>query len=279
MFGFEPQGHKGRPVPGSALANVAVTRIAATLQRLDLPGSLLGLPTPPPGPADVKVLRSGSGWTMAVSCSLRHADAFTAWLHSLGAADVQHGPGPDPALRARFHQLPPTFHELLDECRLEHVGVSADGTASIVVRGSDDAVARLAQGLGGGRGRDDEPPAPPLTPRQAELLQYCVMRGYYSIPRRASLRRLSGELGISTTSLSIALRRAEGKIILAHAARMRRAGVLPAPRAPRAGGPSPAAPPAPAPTEPAAGLPEAPPAAPSEPMAATLTTRPSSPGG
>lgn len=56
-----------------------------------------------------------------------------------------------------------------------------------------------------------------LTARQAELLAHCIKRGYYDIPRRATLRILGAELGITATSLSLALRRAEGKIILAYA--------------------------------------------------------------
>ena len=56
-----------------------------------------------------------------------------------------------------------------------------------------------------------------LTARQAELLRHCIQRGYYSIPRRMTLRELGAEIGISATSLSLALRRAEGKIILAFA--------------------------------------------------------------
>lgn len=55
-----------------------------------------------------------------------------------------------------------------------------------------------------------------LTPRQAELLSYCVQRGYYAIPRRATLRRLGADLGISPASLSLALRRAEARLIAAH---------------------------------------------------------------
>jgi predicted DNA binding protein len=60
------------------------------------------------------------------------------------------------------------------------------------------------------------PAAAVLTPRQAELLGHCIKRGYYDIPRKATLRTLGAELGITATSLSLALRRAEAKIILAY---------------------------------------------------------------
>jgi len=56
-----------------------------------------------------------------------------------------------------------------------------------------------------------------LTSRQQELILYCVDRGYYLIPRRATLRELGMELGISAASLSLSLRRAEAKIISDHA--------------------------------------------------------------
>lgn len=52
-----------------------------------------------------------------------------------------------------------------------------------------------------------------LTDRQREVLAHVVRRGYYEIPRSITLRQLAGEIGISTTSLSLILRRAEGKIV------------------------------------------------------------------
>lgn len=52
-----------------------------------------------------------------------------------------------------------------------------------------------------------------LTDRQREVLSHVVARGYYQIPRTTTLRKLARELGISTTSLSLILRRAELKIV------------------------------------------------------------------
>lgn len=205
---------------------ILATTIGARIQRLDLPCAALGLPAPPAS-LDLKMLHHGGGWSVSASCAQRAAGAVTDWLHAFGASDVQRG-GEDPAvLRARFPRLPAPCRLILQECRLESASLRPDGGASLVVRGADDAVARLTLALGHAAGRDDAVQTPPLTPRQAELLQYCVARGYYSIPRKASLRRLNAELGISTTSLSIALRRAEGKIIVAHAARLRAADPSP----------------------------------------------------
>lgn len=55
-----------------------------------------------------------------------------------------------------------------------------------------------------------------LTPRQQELLAYCRAHGYYDIPRRTTLRSLAKDLGISSTSLSLVLRRAEARVVAAH---------------------------------------------------------------
>jgi predicted DNA binding protein len=52
-----------------------------------------------------------------------------------------------------------------------------------------------------------------LTERQLDVLLHCLRRGYYEIPRRSTLRTLGQELGITATSLSLLLRRAEAKII------------------------------------------------------------------
>lgn len=52
-----------------------------------------------------------------------------------------------------------------------------------------------------------------LTPRQEEVLLFCVRAGYYEIPRRKTLRALAVDLGISVTSLSLILRRAEAKLV------------------------------------------------------------------
>lgn len=56
-------------------------------------------------------------------------------------------------------------------------------------------------------------PGPHLTRRQGDVLLYCHARGYYAIPRPATLQAIAQELGITATSLSLLLRRAEKKIV------------------------------------------------------------------
>jgi len=62
----------------------------------------------------------------------------------------------------------------------------------------------------------DEPSDPAdhlLTDRQCELLLAAAERGYYDIPRRATLTEVSESLGISKATGSDVLHRAEGKIL------------------------------------------------------------------
>lgn len=198
---------------------MTATRIGANLHRVDLRAGALGFPAAPAS-GDVRFVRSGRSWTFVVSCASGHADAFSGWLFAAGATEIQQGPASEPAiLRGTAARLPLPCQEAAALCRIEHVSLTPDGGASMVVRGDDESVARLVHRLGHPGAAPVE--MPPLTARQAELLEFCVSRGYYSIPRRASLRALGAELGISATSLSLALRRAEAKIILAHAARLR----------------------------------------------------------
>lgn len=201
------------------------------MQRVDVPCTALGL-TAPPGPGDIRVHKDAHGWTLAVSCRAAVAEPFGAWLLGLGALDVEASEGGDPLLlRARFAQLPPRLESTLHQARPERTTLRPDGSATLLVRGEEDHAVRLLQRLQAGPTTLVQ--AATLTSRQAELLQYCVTRGYYAIPRRATLRQLGKELGLSTTSLSLALRRAEGKIILAFDAQLRtqtpKVGVPPPP--------------------------------------------------
>ena len=200
------------------------TRVGPRLHRLSLPIQGLGWP-PPPGPADAKVHRAAGAWTVRLSCQPRWAAPLTTWLLAQGASAVDRAGDGEPAiLRGRFAHLPAALQAALGLGRIELIELSPDGTVTLMVRAGEEQAARMAQRLA--LDQDAPAPAASLTPRQAELLRYCVSRGYCAIPRRATLRRLGQELGISTTSLSLALRRAEAKIVLAYEAQMRAAAQL-----------------------------------------------------
>lgn len=66
-----------------------------------------------------------------------------------------------------------------------------------------------------------------LTSRQEEILLHCWAKGYYEIPRRRTLRVLADGLGITAASLSLLLRRAEGKLINAFIQQQRDAAARP----------------------------------------------------
>ena len=60
---------------------------------------------------------------------------------------------------------------------------------------------------------ESEPPGDGLTDRQSEALRIAYERGYFDIPRRASLEDIAAELDISASSVSERLRRAQTELI------------------------------------------------------------------
>lgn len=207
------------------------------LSRVDAPSIAFGF-TKPPCQVDLRFVHASNGWTIVVSCEPAQLDACQRWLHGLGAADVTRTTIRGPVLlRARFNSLPTTCAAVLDLAHTDHVVVASDGIASILVRGPGGEADRVAHCLDGVAVPGIETPL--LTERQDELLRYCVERGYYSIPRGISLGTLAQPLGISTTSLSLALRRAEAKIVLSYISR------IPALAGKKDLAPAPAAPPRP----------------------------------
>ncbi|MDB2284463.1 helix-turn-helix domain-containing protein [Halorubrum ezzemoulense] len=60
---------------------------------------------------------------------------------------------------------------------------------------------------------ESEPPGDGLTDRQREALRIAYERGYFEIPRQASLEDIAAELEISASSVSERLRRAQTELI------------------------------------------------------------------
>lgn len=188
---------------------------APGLQTVELPCSAFGVMAPPVD-LDARLLRLGNVWTLLVADGGADPEAVRRWLDSCGAADVRiDSANGGPALRARFDHLPTPWAQVNAVGAVESLRFMADGQALLTLRATAEAAAAAERLL-----RVDPHPRTDdvrLTARQAELLRHCVKRGYYSIPRRMTLRELGSEIGISATSLSLALRRAEAKIILAFA--------------------------------------------------------------
>jgi hypothetical protein len=63
------------------------------------------------------------------------------------------------------------------------------------------------------RDGEPEPPGEGLTDRQQEALRTAYQMGYFEIPRTATLEEVAAELGISPSSLSERLRRAQTHLI------------------------------------------------------------------
>lgn len=63
------------------------------------------------------------------------------------------------------------------------------------------------------RDGEPEPPGDGLTDCQREALRVAYERGYFEVPRRASLEDLAIELGVSASSLSERLRRAQRHLV------------------------------------------------------------------
>lgn len=63
------------------------------------------------------------------------------------------------------------------------------------------------------RDGESEPPGDGLTDRQDEALRIAYERGYFDIPRRASLEDVAEELGVTPSSVSERLRRAQTQLI------------------------------------------------------------------
>ncbi|WP_424004872.1 helix-turn-helix domain-containing protein (plasmid) [Haloarcula salina] len=60
---------------------------------------------------------------------------------------------------------------------------------------------------------EPEPPGDGLTDRQQEALRTAYERGYFDVPRGASLEDVADELGVSASSVSERLRRAQTQLI------------------------------------------------------------------
>lgn len=105
---------------------------------------------------------------------------------------------------------------------IERIEVTPEGwrqTGWFADRATFDAFRRFWQRHAGfhlhrlARDGDPEPPGDGLTDRQTEALRTAYEMGYFEVPRGASLDAVAAELGISASSLSERLRRAQTELI------------------------------------------------------------------
>lgn len=179
--------------------------------RLATDCTTIGLP-PPPAAIAGRLRRAAQGWTLQAQAGPGTAPALTGWLHCIGAIAVQEVRG---GLRARFGSLPDSIDILARVGDVDRIEAGPAGHVVCTVRlprGTLDAVLATLDT----RPYDRDAA---LTDHQEALLRECVAAGYYSIPRKVTLRGLAGRLGLSTTSLSLTLRRAEARIVASYMGR------------------------------------------------------------
>jgi AraC-like DNA-binding protein len=202
------------------------------LHRVELPAAALGLAAPP-AYTELTLRKGRKGFTILALAGRTHADELGRWLRTLGAPEIRSVPGKEPTLQATLPRLPDTLAFLAPLLQVERIGLGSDGSAFLVARATKAKFQEALRHLESMRMPENA--VPELTARQAELLQFCADQGYYDIPRRANLRELAHDLGISPTALSRALRRAEARILSAYVERLRHSlpGRKPAKRAKR----------------------------------------------
>lgn len=185
--------------------------ITSRPHRLEVTCAALGVPTPPCD-VDAAVVREGDGWRLTILAPASADGMMEAWARALGAVQEK-GRANSRSGRLVVHldRLPTAWRLVAALGTIESLRVRRDGLVAMTVSANDESIQAALQLLGDGS--RTPAPNPGLTPRQAEILAHCIERGYYTIPRRVTLRTLGAELGITATSLSLALRRAEAKIV------------------------------------------------------------------
>ena len=192
--------------------------LAANQHRLELPAAVLGL-MPPPHYTELTLGRGRRGWSVRALAGRPQAEDIGRWLTSLGGEALAAIPGKEPAVKATLPRLPDCLEHAAGLVGLDRIGLGTDGSAFLIAhapRARFQELVRHFEAL-----RVPENAVPELTARQAELLQFCKDKGYYEIPRQVTLRGLAKDLGISPTALSLALRRAEARILSAYVERVR----------------------------------------------------------
>lgn len=174
----------------------------------------------PPTDVRVRVLPRGPGGDLLVhSPSSAHREAMTSWLGSMGPDTVQSGPRG--VQRATYGTLPTAWSRIFAGVTIEMLDLRPTGEARVCATGPREWLQRLASELA--PAGDDVTlirigpvyrAVPLLTVAQDEALRGAMMAGYYQIPRPLNLNNLAKSFGVSPSSLSERLRRAEARVIL-----------------------------------------------------------------
>ncbi len=215
----------GEDGPGPA-AQGPSDPVVVTLQ---VPVPALDLPQPP----DELWLHASGGdgvWTVFARTS-RTEESCVAWLSRLGMGQPLEVSTLGRSCRASFETLDPLWATLVEELGLKKARIGDDGWATLIFEGDRELLGELVDGsmlpaedleiesvrpageLGGPEDNGI------LTATQLEALDAALEAGYYDIPRDITLRDLAESLGVSASSLSERIRRAEARLVRTHLGR------------------------------------------------------------
>lgn len=192
--------------------------VSPGLHRIELPAAALSIPAPPTY-TELAMRMGRGGFEVTALAGREQAAGIERWLRELGADRIQMVGGREPGVKGRMAGLPEGLAFAAGLMDVRRVGLGSDGSAFVLAAGTRGKFEEVVRHLESRRMPQNA--VPELTARQAELLQFCKDKGYYEIPRQATLRGLAGDLGISPTALSKALRRAEARILSAYVERLR----------------------------------------------------------
>lgn len=188
---------------------------------LALTAAAIGL-VPPPVPVDARLARDGAEWRVVARASAGDAARTAEWLKRIGATSVVPPTRPEGTIvSAGFDVLALPLARAAERLRVRELRLAPGGEVQLVATADRDALHAFMNDVPGARIKRCGParvrPRRLLTPRQEEVLARAVAEGYYRVPRDITLVQLARKCGVSTSSLSEILRRAEGRVIQSYA--------------------------------------------------------------
>lgn len=190
------------------------------LARLRMRADDLGLPVPPDPVRLAFQVRDNH--VVLIVQARRDADpgAVRTWVEGLGPSSIMERTGSSLVhLWATFEPVPKRWADVVNLFELRSVRLGPEGEAEVALVGPRGEVLRTIEGarFGGVEVLGVEAAGPAghrvLTDRQEDVARAAVRSGYYEVPRGISLTDLARRLGVSPSSLSELLRRAEGRAL------------------------------------------------------------------
>lgn len=182
----------------------------------------LGLPAPPV-PVRLAFQVRDNTLVVVVQARVDAEGSAREWVDALEPRQVIERGGDDLVhLWAIFEPVPDRWADIVNLFELRAVRVDPDGRAEIALIGSRRDIHRTIEGarFSGVEVLGVEALGPAghhlLTERQEEAARAAVQAGYYEVPRGVTLTDLAHREGVSPSSLSELLRRAEGRVMAKH---------------------------------------------------------------